>query len=246
MWLCQDIKAEPVAGLAASLHFSTVMRNARAALLSLASLFIISGPAVAQSTDDAPPKRSRLQVGAALDSTTMPGRHTSDSIGPSLVWRWRGRFSRQKDRWAFAYRFSSFESQVSSKVGVQTLPVGDVKLRPLMIGIDYKMPRGRWTWAAGMSAGWAINSIETPSGYRARALTVTGADDLSADVHNSLAWGPRLKGWYDLNRKVSLMVESAYLVTRPLLDVRSAGGSSTRRLNADALVLKAGIVYGIF
>ena len=223
------------------------MGNARAALLSLASLCIICGAAAAQGTEDkAPPKRSRLLVGVALDSTTMPGQHTSDSLEPSIIWRWRGRFSRQEDRWAFAYRFSSFESQVSSPLGVARFPVGDIKLRPLMVGIDYKMPRGRWTWAAGMSAGWALNSIDTPDDYRARATTVTGADDLWVDVHNSLVWGPRVKGWYDINPRLSLMVESAYLVMRPALDIRSAGVLSSRRLNADALVLKAGIVYGIF
>ena len=97
-----------------------------------------------------------------------------------------------------------------------------------------------------MSAGWAFNSIDTPGDYRARAFSATGSEDLWVDVHNSVVWGPRVKGWYDISPKVSLMVESSYLVTRPTLDVRAAGVSSTRRLNADALVLKAGIVYGIF
>jgi hypothetical protein len=223
------------------------MRNVRAALLSLASLVIISGAAAAQGTGDPQQsKRSRLLVGVALDSTTMPGKQASDSLEPSIIWRWRGRFSRQDDRWAFAYRFSSFDSQISSPVGVGLLPVADVKLRPLMIGLDYKMPRGRWNWAAGMSVGWAFNSIDTPDAYRERAAAAVGAADLWADIHNTLAWGPRVKGWYDINRKMSLMVESAYLVMRPSLDLRAAGVSSTRRLNADALVLKVGIVYGIF
>jgi hypothetical protein len=223
------------------------MRPARAALPTLVSLVILSGAAAAQGTENnPPPKRSRLLVGAALDLTTMPGKQTSNALEPSIIWRWRGRFSRQEDRFAFAYRFSTFDSQIASPIGSDRFPVGDVKLRPLMIGIDYKMPRGRWTWAAGMSAGWAINSIDTPDDYRARAMAVTGVDDLWVDVHNSLVWGPRVKGWYDISPKVSLMVESAYLVMRPALDIRSAGMSSSLRLNADALVLKAGIVYGIF
>jgi hypothetical protein len=224
------------------------MRTAiRLGLLSLTTASIISGTAYAQSSAETPPpKITRLQVGVALDSTTTPGQHTSDSIGPSLIWRWRGRFSRHDDRWAFAYRLSSFDSEVSSPRGAATLPVGDLKVRTLMLGIDYKMPRGRWNWAAGMSAGWAINSLDTPDAYRGRAMTMTGVDDLWTDVHNSLVWGPRLKAWYDINRKVSLMLESSYLVTRPSLDVRLGGVSSTRHLKADAFVLKAGLVYGIF
>src|SRR5262245_12211276 len=116
------------------------MRSARTALLMLVGSLIICGAAAAQVTEEkTAPKRSRLLVGVALDSTTMPGRETSDSLEPSFIWRWRGRFSRQEDRWAFAYRFSSFDSQVSSPVGPERFPIGDAKLRPLMVGIDYKM-----------------------------------------------------------------------------------------------------------
>ena len=175
-----------------------------------------------------------------------PGTDTNNALDPTFVWRWRGKASRIDDRWALAYRLSSFSSQVSAQLGSRELPVGDVKVRPLMLGIDYKMPRGKWQWAMGLSAGWAINNVETPWQYRAQATDLLGADDLWVDVHNSLVWGPRLKGWYDVDRRLSFMVESAYLVTRPELDVRARGVVSTRRLNADAFILKAGIVYGIF
>jgi hypothetical protein len=226
------------------------MRNAGLILVITLTLSSISGVAYAQTSASAPenpqPQRSRLQVGVALESTTMPGRETKSSLGPSVIWRWRGRFSRQDDRWALAYRFSSFDSQVSSAVGPFRMPVGDVKVRPLMIGIDYKMPRGRWNWAAGLSAGWAFNSVETAEAYQERARAVAGVGDLWVDVHNSLVWGPRLKGWYDLNRKVSLVVETSYLVTRPSLDIHAEGRRSTLRLNADAFTVKAGVAYGIF
>jgi hypothetical protein len=191
-------------------------------------------------------KRTRLQLGVSLKSTTTPGIDTTDSLGPTFIWRWRGKGSRTDDRWAPAYRLSSFSSRVSSQIGSQELPVGDVKVRPLMLGLDYKMPRGKWNWSAGMSLGWAMNNVDTPSAYRDRATNSVGAEDLWVDVHNSLVWGPRLKGWYDVNRRLSLMVESAYLVTRPELDVRANGVTTTRRINADAFIMKAGIVYGIF
>jgi hypothetical protein len=131
-------------------------------------------------------------------------------------------------------------------MGIVELPVGDVKVRPLMLGIDYKMPRGKWNWGHGLYAGWALNDVEVPWEYRAVAAGVASAPDLWVDVHNSFVWGPRLKGWYDVNRRVSFMVESAYLVTRPVLDVRANGVSSSRRLQGDAFIMKAGLVYGIF
>lgn len=191
-------------------------------------------------------KRTRLQLGVSLKSTTTPGIDTGNSIGPTFVWRWRGKYSRTDDRWAFAYRLSSFSSQVSSQLGAQELPVGDIKVRPLMIGLDYKMSRGKWQWASGMSAGWAMNDVTTPGDYIDRVRADARVDDLWVDVHNSFVWGPRIKGWYDHDRRLSYMVEAAYLVTRPELDVRARGLTTTRRMNADALVVKAGIVYGIF
>jgi hypothetical protein len=202
-------------------------------------------PAKAQEPE-AGPKRTRLQLGVSLKSTVTPGIDTADSVGPTFIWRWRGKGSRTDDRWAPAYRLSSFNSRVSSQLGSRELPVGDVKLQPLMLGIDYKMPRGKWNWAAGMSAGWSMNNVDTPGAYRDRVINTTGIPDLWVDVHNSFVWGPRLKGWYDVNRRVSFMVESAYLVTRPELDVRANGIVTTRRINADALIVKAGVVYGIF
>ena len=191
------------------------------------------------------PRRTRLQLGVALKQTVSPGSDTDSSLNPTFVWRWRGKGSRTDDRLSPAYRLSSYRSVVHSQFGGRDHEVGDVKVRPLMLGLDYKMPRGKWNWAAGMSAGWAINNVEVPWEMRAIAESA-GTPDLWVDVHNSLVWGPRLKGWYDYDRRLSFMVESAYLVTRPELDVRANGVTTTRRLNADAFIVKAGIVYGIF
>jgi len=208
---------------------------------------IVANTAFAQTPDESSsPKRTRLQLGAAVDLTTMTGGQAASSAGPALAWRWRGRFSRADDRWGFAYRFSTLDSQISSTLGAAQLPVADIKMRPLMVGVEYRMPRGRWNWAAGVSGGWAFNSADTPDEYRARALNAAGVGDLSVEVHDSLVWGPRLKGWYDVNPRVSLLVESSYLVIRPTLDVHALGASSSRTLKGDAFVVKVGIVYGIF
>ena len=190
--------------------------------------------------------RTRLQLGVALKSTTSPGIDAGNQLGPTFVWRWRGKGSRQDDRWAFAYRLSAFGSQVTTPIGPQAFPVGDVKVRPLMVGVDYKMPRGKWNWAAGVGGGWAINNIDVPGEYVDRIRNSAGVPDLWVDIHNSFVWGPRLKGWYDRDRRISYLVEAAYLVTRPELDIRAHGVTTTRRLNADAFMVKAGIVYGIF
>lgn len=189
---------------------------------------------------------TRLQLGVALRGTVTPGIDTSDRLDPTFVWRWRGKGSRIDDRWAPAYRLGSYSSRVSSQLGAREMRVGEIKVKPIMLGLDYKMPRGKWNWAAGMAVGWAMNSIDLPWEDRASATDAVGASDLWADVHNTLVWGPRLKGWYDVDRRLSYMAEAGYLVHRPEIDVRANGRLSTRRLNADGFVIKAGVVYGIF
>lgn len=39
-------------------------------------------------------------------------------------------------------------------------------------------------------------------------------------IHNSVAWSPRFKGWYDYNRRISWMVETYYAHNRPDITLR--------------------------
>jgi hypothetical protein len=213
---------------------------------SIASAQTAAGASTPAAQNPEAPKRTRLMIGASLRSTSTPGIDTSSSLKPTFIWRWRGKGSRIDDRWAFAYRWSSYSSRVASQFGSQELTVADAKVRPLMIGADYKMPRGKMNWSVGLTAGWAFNKTTIPGEYRQQVFDRAGIDDLSVEMKDSLIWSPRVVGWYDLNRKVSFMVETAYLIARPDLIVHSRGVETRTRLNADALIVKAGFVYGIW
>ena len=189
-------------------------------------------------------KRPRLWLGLALKSTSTPGDHTSSPGSVAFLWRWRGRTSRTDDRFAFAYRLGSYSSRMSESLGTQEVGFADARFRPILAGVDYKMPRGKWNWAAGVTAGWSLNQLTTDP-YRGDVASRLGAD-FTADISNSFALSPRVKGWYDLHRRVSLMIEGSYNYTRPELTIRSGGVETTRRLNADALILKAGFVFGVW
>jgi hypothetical protein len=125
------------------------------------------------------------------------------------------------------------------------MEIGDVKLRQLLAGVDYKMPRGRWTWAVGATAGLSINDLDTATSFRERLISQTRADVVT-DIHNGIAFSPRVKGWYDFNRRIAFMIDGSYNYARPELTIQTAAGDFSRRLNADAVILKAGIVYGVW
>jgi hypothetical protein len=230
----------------------------RGLILSAALLLLTSSLAVAQQAALAPTapssaeaqepgesRRTRLMLGIDIKETVATGSGTANRFGVGFMWRWRSRTPRLDDRLAFAYRLGSYRTLVSSPVLGQNMEVGNVRLRPLMAGVEYKMPRGKWTWSVGTTVGWSINELETVAGFHDRVVGATGGDVVT-DIHNSFAWSPRFKGWYDVNRRVSFMIESSYNYSRPLLTIRSGGVDMSRRLNADALVFKAGVVYGIW
>ena len=231
----------------------------RGLILSASLLFLTTSTAFAQQAASRSPavpssapaqepgatNLTRLMLGIDIKETVATGPGTANRFGVGFMWRWRSRTARMDDRLAFAYRLGSYRTLVSSPVLGENMEVGDVRLRPLMVGAEYKMPRGKWTWSVGATAGWSINKLETAGTFRDRVIGATG-NDVVTDIDNSFAWSPRVKGWYDVNRRVSFMVETSYNYSRPRLTIQSGGVDMSRRLNADALVFKAGVVYGIW
>lgn len=227
-----------------------------ALILCIGVLFAAARPAGAQvlaSTVDGAPasqepggKLTRLMLGLSIKETFAPGKSFSKNLKPTFIWRWRGRERRMDDRLVFAYRLSSFHSPVLANVVGRESEVGTARLRPILAGMDYKMPRGKWTWSPGLAAGWSLNKLTPSATFIDRVATSAGTTDIGTDIHNSFAWGPRLKGWYDVNRRLSWMVESAYIFARPQMTVRTGTIEMRRKLNADAFIMKAGIVYGIW
>lgn len=229
----------------------------RALILSISLLVLGTGSAFAQppaNTAGSAPvaarqepggNNTRLMLGFALKETITPGDQADNTLGVSLIWRWRGRSYKTNDRFAFAYRMGSFSTDISSNVGqFQNVELGRARIRPLMVGVDYKMPRGKWNWSAGITGGWSLNSIKTEGAVRDRLFSTVG--DTTSELRDSIAVSPRIKGWYDVNRRVSFMVESGYTFARPELRIRTSGFESRQRINADAFIVKAGIVYGVW
>ena len=202
-------------------------------------------PAEERETASDGERRTRLQVGVGFKSTLTPSGRASSRFKPDLFWRWRGRDERTDDRFVPAFRLSSMTSAISRTVGVASVPIGDVRLHPLLAGIDYRMPRGKWNWSAGVAAGWAINRVNVAPATSVRS-SAARPDDLWADIHNSFAWGPRVQGSYDVNPRISVLLDASYLSARPRLDMRANGVVSSSRINADALIVKVGVVYGIY
>jgi hypothetical protein len=210
------------------------------------SLSSSSAPTPAAATTQEPAEKlTRLMLGVNIKQNITTGHGTDNRFGIDFGWRWRSRNPSTRDRFAIAYRLGSYSTAVSGPILGEEGAIGDMHLRPLLVGVDYKMPRGRWNWSAGATVGWSFNKLDTASTLRDRLVRQTGGN-VTTDIHNSFAFSPRVKGWYDINRRLSLLVETAYTYSRPEFTIRTPAGEMSRRLNADAFVLKTGLVYGIW
>jgi hypothetical protein len=190
-------------------------------------------------------KLTRLMLGVDVTHAMLPSDSAANRVSVGFLWRWRSRTPRTDDRLAFSYRLGSYSTQVGGPVLGQRLEIGDVRVRQLLAGVDYKMPRGRWTWAVGATAGMSMNTLDTAVSFRERLISQTNGD-IVTDIHNGIAFSPRVKGWYDINRRIAFMIDGSYNYARPELTIRTGAGDLSRRLNADAVIVTAGIVYGVW
>jgi hypothetical protein len=208
--------------------------------------FAPSAPSSADASQEPGEKRTRLMLGIDLKQTTTLGPGMPNKLGAGFMWRWRSRTANPNDRLAFSYRFGSYSSRISGPLGGGTMEMGPARFRPVMAGAEYKMPRGKWTWSVGATVGLSLNQLDTSQAFQERLAVAAGTPDIATDIHNSFAWSPRFKGWYDYNRRISVVIDTYYAYNRPEISLRRGAVTSRHRINADAWVFKTGIVYGIW
>ncbi len=95
-------------------------------------------------------------------------------------------------------------------------------------------------------AGYAVNSFRLDPVADSAYQTRLGARSVSAEAVNALVARPELKVWYDVNKKVGLLVNAGYVFVRPDVKVTSTLGTDVHRVHADTYTLKVGLVYSIF
>lgn len=116
---------------------------------------------------------------------------------------------------------------------------GDLRIRPLMVGLSYTRIRGRLATTAALVGGYSFNRISS-------MMPAAGAP-VELRVEKSVAFAPVATLGLDLTRKLGLVANASYLVTRPQVTARSASLEDHRwRFRADTLVVQVGVVFGFF
>lgn len=107
-----------------------------------------------------------------------------------------------------------------------------------MGGVQYGLTRGRLATVFSLVGGYSFNSlaIDDQRAGPGRAIA----------VDNSLAFRPGVVVWYDVTSRVGLNVFAGYRVTRPRVTFASDSDITTRRLDADTVLLSVGVAYWVF
>lgn len=185
----------------------------------------------------------RLAIGLDVSAKMAADDGTIGHSAVGLLWR----IGHGRDGWGWRYGLSWYATDLLQPIGdVAPTAFGTLKVRPVLAGYGYERRFGRVDATARVLGGYAFNSFTLlptfDDAYRRRL----GATTVTTDVSNGFVVKPELSVWVDLSRKLGLQARAGYMVSRPGVTVSSSLGRDRRRINADVLMLRVGVVYSVF
>ncbi len=189
---------------------------------------------------------SRFAIGAEL--TIAATDHAADqdrghsSAFPELLWRFGDIQPGFGPHWGLNW----YSLDIDRPVGGASTDIGELKVRPIMVGYGYTWLRDRHAISANLLGGYAFGSMKlsdaAPDVYQAR----TGARATDAGASNTVVLRPEIDYWYDINKLFGLNVNAGYMIARPDVTITTTAGVDRRTARADQFQLRVGLVYSIF
>jgi hypothetical protein len=183
-----------------------------------------------------------VAVGAnvSMKRAFAPDSHGHNSIG--FLWR----IGHGREGWGWKYGMNWYSTELDAPVDGAMQPFGKLRVRPIYAGYGYTHIIGRTKLSANLLGGYSFNSFSMRETFNNAYRAAKGVDTLDTSVSNSFALKPELSLWYDMTEKFGFNVSTGYLIARPEVTVISAAGRERRRVSADTVSIRAGLVYSIF
>jgi len=184
----------------------------------------------------------KFAIGGAFSIRLPADRQAVDGRqNGGLLWR----FGHGKTGWGWHWGLNWYSAEVDGEPAIDT-EIGELHVRPVMVGYGYTHIVRHTNVTAAMIAGYAVTTIslrpEAANAYRDRL----GARAVSVDASNTFTVRPEVSIWRDLSKKVGLNISAGYIVARPNVTVHSTLGDEVRHLRADMFTVKIGAVYSVF
>ena len=225
-------------------------------LIGALLLLVALAPAASAQSD------GTLAVGLTLGSRVGVRTGTAGDVSPGIVLR----PGHGRDGFGWELGLSWYAAELQHPVAQATTDFGKLRVRPLLAGYGYTLrvprspqskaeadapetssaPRRRVTLSARLLGGYAFTSFDVRPSFVDTYSRTLDVSAVRADVANTFVVKPEVSAWFDVSRKVGLLVSAGYMAARPQVTVTSSGGRDTRRANADVVMLTVGTVYSVF
>lgn len=220
-------------------------------------VLLLAAPALAQQPADppaaSPPEPPKIEapesdppgrlpiglaVGPGLDVIVPTSSAASVSVLPRLSIRFPA-----KAGWAPTLGFGWFDTRVESGQFGRVGPIGDLQLRPVMLGARYTWLRDAWSYDVSATTGVSFSDFDLDG---AVAATFPAGTRVRAEASTSLA--SKLQGgvWYDFNDRVSFRGTLGYFRCAPEVTVTLGDQSRRFKQPAHSLQFGAAVVYRLF
>lgn len=206
-----------------------------AVLLATAITFSSTADAFAQS-------EGKFAIGAQLSTRSPMGPENDGHLGFNLLWR----FGQSKTGWGWHYGLNWFRTDLTRFVGGAETDFGRLTVRPLMGGYGYTRVFGRTAVIGKLMGGYAFSSVTlTPEATDAYHTRI-GGQAVTVKASPTFVVIPEVNVWYNINKKIGLRISSGYVIARPDVTVTSTAGVDKRRVRADNVTFRVGMVYSVF
>ncbi len=183
-----------------------------------------------------------VQIGVAVG----PGLDLIVPTSGSASVTWAPRFSLRfaaDGGWSPTVGFGWFDTGIDGVEFGRDERMGDLQLRPIMLGARYTWLRGEYSVDVAATAGPSFSDFDINGDVARR---IFGAGQVRAEASTSLATKVQGGIWYDYTDKVSFRGTVAYFRCAPEITVTSGGQARRFTQPAHALQLGASVVYRIF
>ena len=207
----------------------------RVALVFFLVTAAVPGAAFAQT-------EGRFAVGGQISKRASTGPDAHGDLGISLMWR----IGHSKTGFRWDWGLNWFSADIDRSIGGINTELGELHVRPIMAGYGYTHVIGRTAISATALGGYAFSSASlTPQAHDAYRDRL-GAQAITIDASNTFVVKPEVSMWRDLSEKIGLRTSVGYMIARPHITVGSSLGDDKRRVKADMLMFKVGLVYSVF
>ena len=147
--------------------------------------------------------------------------------------------------WGISGAFNWFATEVDGSLADLRGPLGELQVRPLMVGVGYTLQHGRVRTTISLVAGPAWNRLKVREEARA-ALAALDRDVADTLDVASLAVRPGLGVSVRVAPRLDVTGFGGYLFNRPTFTELRRAGDVPNGWIADAVVLSTGVVVSLF